>query len=241
MQRCPFFECPYGFAWLLQLAAELWEWDDPQATEWAIALKPLETQVATNFYRWLQELDFPDRTGSHFNTAFALSLVLDWAKSQNNRNVADLIKIKTQQFYLRDRSYPLQIEPLAYDFVSPALAETDLMRRILSPLDFANWLTDFLPEVLTQDSDLCLQPIQVANSNNYLQSHFRGLNLSRAWMLEGILSKLPAYDARLVTLRSIAVSHRQHGLSSVDGNHYASSHWLGTFTVYLLTARGLCG
>lgn len=239
LQRCPFFECPYGFAWLLQLAAELKEWEDPQGREWAIALEPLETQVATNFYRWLQELDFPDRTGSHFNTAFPLSLALDWARSQNNRDVADLIAAKAQQFYQCDRSYPLQIEPLAYDFVSPAFAEADLMRRILTPSDFANWLTDFLPQLLVP-SDLCLQPVQVVNSNNYLQSHFRGLNLSRAWMLEGIFSRLPAYDPRLDKLRSLAVLHRQHGLSGADGDRYASSHWLGTFAVYLLTARGLC-
>ncbi len=40
------FERPYGLAWLLQLAAELREWDDPQAREWAAALKPLETRAA---------------------------------------------------------------------------------------------------------------------------------------------------------------------------------------------------
>src|SRR5882724_587817 len=34
------FERPYGLAWLLQLAAELKEWDDPQARQWSATLKP---------------------------------------------------------------------------------------------------------------------------------------------------------------------------------------------------------
>ena len=36
------FERPYGLAWLLQLAAELHEWDDPDAKNLAANLRPLE-------------------------------------------------------------------------------------------------------------------------------------------------------------------------------------------------------
>jgi hypothetical protein len=36
------FERPYGLAWLLQLVAELHEWNDPQAREWAQNLRPAE-------------------------------------------------------------------------------------------------------------------------------------------------------------------------------------------------------
>src|SRR5262245_1931564 len=37
------FERPYGLAWLLQLCAELREWQSPQAREWHLALAPLES------------------------------------------------------------------------------------------------------------------------------------------------------------------------------------------------------
>ncbi|MDZ8260649.1 DUF2891 domain-containing protein [Nostoc sp. ChiQUE01b] len=237
--RCPFFECPYGFSWLLQLATELREWDDSQAKEWLAALEPLETLVANNFYHWLEKLELPNRTGAHSQTAFPLGLALDWAQSQKNKDFADLIEDKAQKFYQSDRNYPLHFEPLGYDFVSPCLAEADLMRRILSPTDFANWLTDFLPHLLTEDAVNWLQPVQTTKPNDYLQSHFRGLNLSRAWMLEGIISQLPDNDSRLDTLRSVTVLHRQCGLVDVASDHYSSSHWLGTFVVYLITARGL--
>src|SRR6204780_3074041 len=36
------FERPYGLAWLLQLIAELREWDDLEARQWSAWLRPLE-------------------------------------------------------------------------------------------------------------------------------------------------------------------------------------------------------
>lgn len=240
LHRCPFFECPYGFSWLLQLATELYEWHDSQAKEWLAVLEPLETLIANNFYHWLQQLELPDRTGAHSQTAFSLCLTLDWARSRNNENLANLIENKARKFYLNDRDYPLHFEPLGYDFISPCLAEADLMRRILSSTDFTNWFTDFLPQLLIEEADYWLQPVQVADPHDYLQSHFRGLNLSRAWMIEGVISRLPNNDSRINRLRSTAALHCQCGMVDVASTHYSSSHWLGTFAVYLTTARGLC-
>lgn len=236
-QRLPFFECPYGMAWLLQLVAELREWENLLAKEWLSALEPLETLVANNLYRWLQGLELPDRTGTHNQTAFALGLALDWADLTENKSFVDLVKDKAQTFYLSDRNYPLQIEPLGYDFLSPCLAEADLMRRVIPPVVFADWLTDFLTQLPVENS-VWLQPVTVMNPQNYKQSHFCGLNLSRAWMLEGIIAGLPDGDRRVPALRAAALLHRQSGLENVASEHYASNHWLGTFAVYLLTARG---
>ncbi|PMB45335.1 hypothetical protein CEN39_27305 [Fischerella thermalis CCMEE 5201] len=238
LHKHPYFECPYGFAWLLQLAAELREWHDTQAKQWLTVLEPLETLVADNLHRWLQNLELPNRTGTHSQTAFALGLVIDWARISKNENLVDLIANKIRKFYLSDQNYPLHYEPLSYDFISPCLAEADLMRRILSPTDFANWLTDFLPQLPVDESVDWLQPIKVTHPQNYLQSHFYGLNLSRAWMLEGIIFGLPDKDPRIKTLRAAAVLHRQSSTIEAVSEHYSSSHWLGTFVVYLLTGRG---
>ena len=240
LQRREFWECPYGFAWLLQLAAELREWDDDQSVDWLAALEPLEMLVGANFRRWLQKLEWPDRTGGHSNTAFPLGLALDWARFREHQDFVNLIEDKARRFYLDDQNYPIHIEPLGYDFVSPSLAEADLMRRILSPIDFADWLTNFLPHLFTHEAGRLLQPAKVSTLNDYLQSHFQGLNLSRAWMLEGIISRLPSDDARLDGLRSMSATHRQCGLVDATSEHYSSSHWIGTYAVYLLTGRGLC-
>jgi len=238
-QRLPFFECPYGLVWLLQLATELHEWDSPQAKGWLSVLEPLLTLVANNLHHFFQTLELPNRTGMHNQTAFALGLALDWANLTENASFVDLVKDQAQTFYFSDRNYSLQFEPLGYDFLSPCLAEADLMRRVLSSVGFANWLTEFLPQLPVEEKVHWLQPAIVTNPQNYMQSHFHGLNLSRAWMLEGIISGLPDDDSRVVALRSTALLHRQSGLRNVTSEHYASSHWLGTFAVYLVTNRGL--
>ena len=70
-------------------------------------------------------------------------------------------------------------------------------------------------------------------------AHLDGLNLSRAWMLEGIASGLPEGDPRIAALESAAERHRTAGLAAVTGEHYEGGHWLGSFAVYLTTTRGI--
>ncbi|MEO1372891.1 MAG: DUF2891 domain-containing protein [Cyanobacteria bacterium J06635_10] len=238
-QHHPRFECPYGVAWLLQLAAELHEWDDVNVKQWRVALQPLENLIADNLQRWLQKLTICDRTGMHKQTAFALGLILDWAVITENADFVNLVESKAKQFYLNDRNYSLRFEPLGYDFLSPSLATADLMRRILTKTAFADWLSEFLPDIPIDDSTNWLKPVEVDNSEDYMQSHFHGLNLSRAWMLEGIIANLPNSDRRINTLHNTADIHRQIGLANAALEHYAGSHWLGTFAVYLTTSRGL--
>ena len=86
------FERPYGLAWLLQLAAELREWDDPQARQWSAALRPLEAVVIQRVSAWLPKLGHPIRTGEHNNTAFGLGLMLDYAGVARNREFAALLE-----------------------------------------------------------------------------------------------------------------------------------------------------
>lgn len=73
------FERPYGLAWLLQLAMELREWDDPQAKEMAGDLRPLEQAAVERLSAWLPKLSNPVRIGEHDQTAFGLGLMLDYA------------------------------------------------------------------------------------------------------------------------------------------------------------------
>jgi hypothetical protein len=70
-------------------------------------------------------------------------------------------------------------------------------------------------------------------------AHIDGLNLSRAWMLEGIASGLPAGDERRAALLASASAHAQAALPAVTGEHYEGGHWLGTFAVYLTARAGI--
>ena len=233
------FERPYGLAWLLQLAAELHEWDDADARRWSEALAPLERLAVERVSAWLPKLTRPVRSGEHSQTAFALGLMLDWARLTRAREFEALVRSRAQSFFLNDRDAPLAYEPSGEDFLSPVLAEADVVRRILPPAEFAAWLRRFLPGIPANGASEWLKPGVVTDPSDGKLVHLDGLNLSRAWMLEGLARALPQADNRLPSLRAAARIHRQAGLDAVTGAHYEGGHWLGTFAVYLVTERGL--
>jgi hypothetical protein len=230
------FERPYGLAWLLQLAAELRSWPDADAREWSSALAPLETAAARRLSEWLPKLRYPIRVGEHDQTAFAFGLVWDWAKVAKDDAMASLLEARIRDFYLGDRGCPLSYEPSGQDFLSPCLAEADLVRRVLPADRFAKWLAEFLPGIPAQAANSWLPPAEVTDRRDPKLAHLDGLNLSRAWMLEGIVRGLPRGDSRRTALLAAAVAHRDAALPAVTGEHYEGGHWLGTFAVYLTTA-----
>jgi hypothetical protein len=239
------FERPYGLAWLLQLCAELREWDDDQAREMAANLRPLEDAAVERLKTWLPKLSHPVRIGEHDQTAFGLGLMLDYARSTKNDSVARLATDSAKKFFLADKNCPLNYEPSGEDFLSPCLAEADVMRRVLSQGEFAKWLQDFLPQIpeAPRQSDAATTnwlPVTVSpDPSDPKLAHLDGLNLSRAWMLEGIASALPADDPRRLALSAAAGGHRRAGIAAVTGAHYEGGHWLGSFAVYLTTRRGI--
>jgi Protein of unknown function (DUF2891) len=195
------FERPYGLAWLLTLAAELR----------SDVLKPLEDAVLERFSTWLAKLPYPVRSGEHSNTAFALGLALDSHRCES-------FERRARDFYIKDRRAPIEYEPSGEDFLSPCLAEADVMRRVLSRDEFAAWFTEFLRDLSG------LKPVVSPDASDPKFSHLDGLNLSRAWMLRGI----GGYE-------ELADLHARAGLGAVTGEHYVGAHWLATFAVYLLT------
>jgi len=232
------FERPYGLGWLLQLAAELRAWDDPDAQAWAAALAPLEAEVALRLRAWLPKLRYPVRVGEHAQTAFALGLAWDWAGVAGDEGMRALLAERIRAYYSGDRACPLAYEPSGEDFLSPCLAEADLMRRVLAPPRFARWLDRFLPGIPRTRSGAWLAPGIVTDRSDPKLAHLDGLNLSRAWMLEGIAHGLPVGDGRVPALRAAAARHAKEALPAVTGEHYEGGHWLGSFAVYLTTSAG---
>jgi hypothetical protein len=230
------FERPYGLAWLLQLAAELREWDDPDAKKWSAALAPLERAAVDRVSAWVPKLTKPIRIGEHDQTAFALGLMLDWAKVAGDATFETLLKARIDAWYGADRDCPLSWEPNGQDFLSPCLAEADLMRRVKSPEQYAPWLRAFLPKVGEKN---WLEPAVVTDRADPKLAHLDGLNLSRAWMLEGVVSGLAESDSLVSALNAAALAHRTAGLAAVSGEHYEGGHWLGSFAVYLTSRRGV--
>jgi hypothetical protein len=228
------FERPYGLAWLLMLAAELRTSPNPDDAQLEAVLAPLETVAADHVRAWLPRLHYPTRSGEHSQTAFAFGLVWEWAEVVGDLPMQQDLAAKARQFYLADRDCPLRYEPSGEDFLSPCLAEADFMRRVLAPKEFGRWLGRFLPDIPHRvRRELWLVPGIVTDRSDGRLGHLDGLNLSRAWMLEGIAAGLPAGDSRIPVLRLAAAIHQRVALPAVTGEQYAGGHWLGTFALFL--------
>ncbi len=238
MESRPAFERPYGLAWLLQLEAELAAWDDPDARRWSEALAPLASVCAERLGGWFAILPRPVRSGVHSQSAFAMGLALDRARVVGDAAANDLAA-RARDLHGDDRDLPLHLEPSGEDFLSPSLGAADLIRRVLPPNDFAMWLTRALPGIPHEGTADWLAPLPSPDRADGRLAHLDGLTLSRAFMLEGIAAGLPGSDPRLPALGAAARVHRRLGIAAVDDRHYEGAHWLGTFAVYLLTARGL--
>jgi hypothetical protein len=228
------FERTYGWAWLLQLAAELHGWDDPDARRWSAHLAPLTETIALCYLAFLPKQTYPVRTGVHANTAFGLALALDYARAVGHAELAALIAERATTYYAADRDAPAAWEPGGEDFLSPSLVEADLMRRVLPLADFAAWLHGFLPHGLPAP---LRAPAIVSDRSDGKLAHLDGLNLSRAWCLRAIANALPAAasdDALRVELTAAADAHAAAGLAHVATGDYMGEHWLASFAVYLL-------
>jgi hypothetical protein len=233
------FERPYGLAWLLQLAAELREWDDPDAFAWRALLGPLEALAAERLGDWLAKLPGPIRSGVHSQSAFALGLAHDWARATGSAGLETLIETRARSWHGADVVAPIGYEPSAHDFLSPIWGEADLMRRVLPPDEYAPWLERFLPDLESPIAQRWLAPVASPDPSDGHLAHLDGLNLSRAWMLEAVAASLPTAEPRRPVLGEAAARHAAVGLGALTGEHYAGAHWLGSFAVYLLTRRGL--
>ena len=239
VERRPGFERPYGLAWLLQLAAELHGWDTPAVDGWTQALAPLEELAAKRLIEWAARLPWPVRSGEHSQSAFALGLALDWARDTGRREYRERLAKECVRLYRGDTGAPVAYEPSAHDFLSPALAEADVLRRVLTREAFANWIYTFLPDPREETLTRWLSPVTPPDRGDGKFAHLDGLNLSRAWMLDGVLCGLSETHELYSVLERASAMHAAAGLEGAMTRDWMGTHWLGSFAVYLLTRRGV--
>jgi len=225
------YERTYGWAWLLQLAAELHGWSDPGARRWAAHLSPLTSAIVARYLAFLPRQSYPIRTGIHANTAFGLALALDYARAAGHLELAALLIERATTYYAADRDAPAAWEPSGEDFLSPSLMEADLLRRVLPPAEFAGWLHGFFPHGVPASLQ---QPAIVSDRSDPKLAHLDGLNLSRAWCLRAIAKGLPAGDPLRAALIDAGDAHATTALAHVATGDYMGEHWLASFAVYLL-------
>ncbi len=213
------YERPYGWAWLLKLAAELALLPEPH---WANAIAPLATVIADRFKAFLPIATYPVRAGTHGNTAFALRLAADYPDA----DLFALLGHTATRWYGADTACPAWDEPGGDDFLSPALVEAVCMRR-LHGADFPAWFERFLPDIASGRPAVLFTPANPSDRTDGKIAHLDGLNLSRAWCLRSL--------ARFGgdTLRHAADRHLDAAMPHLSG-HYMGEHWLATYALLAL-------
>jgi hypothetical protein len=224
------FKRPYGWAWLLKLAAELALHADDR---WWRNLVPLAEVIAQRFRDFLPLSTYPVRVGTHFNTAFGLRMAADYASITKDEALANLLRETGMRWYGEDTDCPAWGEPGGDDFQSPALIEAECMRRLLPPEIFLSWFDRFLPRLIESKPATLFRPATVTDRTDGKIAHLDGLNLSRAWCWRSLGNALPeGYNRRVLALEA-ARNHLTAGLPHIAGD-YMGEHWLASFAVLAL-------
>jgi hypothetical protein len=229
------FERTYGWAWLLKLAEELHDWDDPEGRQWSRNVQPLAETVVARYLAFLPKQNYPIRSGVHPNTAFGLCFALDYARVVKQKPLRDLIEQRSRDYYATDAEIPAAWEPSGADFLSPSLMEADLMRRVMPPAEFRAWLKRFLPGLSRGEPKTLFTPAEVTDRSDPQLVHLDGVNLSRAWCMRSIAAALPQDDPARKVLVDSAAWHAEAALRNVASGDYVGEHWLASFAVYLLS------
>jgi hypothetical protein len=226
------FERPYGWAWALELQAELLRHESDEGRRWASTLAPLAKEFVRRFEAYLSLATYPVRAGVHSNTAFALLLARDYAVAARKSGFAGLCAEAALRWYGTDRGCP-GWEPSQDDFLSPALIEAALLADVMPKEDFADWLAGFLPRAAQGQPATLFTPAKVADRSDGKIAHLDGLNLSRAWCWRRIVTDLPPSDPLRVRVEAAIDAHLTSALGHVAGD-YMGEHWLATFALLAL-------
>ena len=229
------FERPYGWAWLLMLSAELTRNHSPEGQRWGRALRPLTESFVARFNEFLPTAVYPIRVGTHFNTAFALALLFEYATTTGDDRFAKLIRTKATKWYGVDTDCQAW-EPGGDDFLSPALIEAECMGRVLDANDWKPWMDRFLPRIGQREPATLFAPAIVSDRSDGKIAHLDGLNLSRAWCWRRLASRLSADDPRRSIALDSAERHLSASLPHVAGD-YAGEHWLATYALLAVLAE----
>ncbi len=231
------FERPYGWAWLLMLAAELARHNSAQGRAWADAIQPLAKAFVTRFTNFLPRSTYPIRVGTHFNSAFAIALALEYADTMKDKRFGRLLRGRAVSWFSGDADCQAW-EPGGDDFLSPALMEAACMRRSLDDNLFSPWFDKFLPRLSRGEPATLFTPATVSDRTDGKIAHLDGLNLSRAWCWRQLASDWRHDDPRGELVLEAVSRHLNASMPHVAGD-YMGEHWLATFALLVLSGNGV--
>ncbi len=231
------FEFPYGTSWLLKVAQELNEWNDPLAKKWLKNLQPLTDFLVEKYIKQWPTIDDATYTGDHYSSAFGLSFALDYARSVKNTALETVCLDASKKFFGSITTFPLVKEPFGYDFMSAGLLIADLMRKVLPQADYVVWLRSFAPDLFTMDGIPTVLAVKHLAVHDGYASHWDGFHLNRIWCLNGILKSLPPNELNPAIKKSWIDAQKEmwdYAQQSIGKGNYDVDHWLSSFSVFAL-------
>ena len=225
------FERTYGWAWLMKLYSELISWKYDKAQEWALNMKPLIDLLSERTILFLDKLSTPLRPGTHANTAFSFSLMIEYAQLADDKALFNKIKDYSIKHFLGDTNCPVGYEPSGTDFLSPCLAEAGLMASLLDNSEFNEWLYNFFPSFDEKSFSNIIKTPEVLDPMDPGIGHLIGLMFHRAWTLKDIATKLNNKTDKIL-FQTIAKNHSERGYDIMFKSGYGGEHWLATFAIY---------
>jgi hypothetical protein len=241
LRRHPLYERPYGWGWGLALAASVARSRVPLIATLAPGVAPFAEVLFDRVLGWVATTPEPVRHGVHGNSAFGLRHALQAARALRRDDVADAVTDAARRWFARDAGWPFAWERSGHDFLSPGLAEAELMATVLDADAFAEWATAFFA-ALTPGSQL-LRPAAVLDVHDGQQVHLFGLGLSTSAAASRVAITLRSNGiggelglgnkgrvAELIELlEGAAPSLLGAAIDAAVSDEFMSSHWLATF------------
>jgi hypothetical protein len=226
------FERTYGWAWLLKLQLELEKSDQEYAHKLAENLRPLSNLIIERYIEFLPKLVYPQRVGTHSNTAFGLSLAYEYAQFSQNDSLMKCIQFHSKRFFANDINCPFSWEPSGTDFLSPCMEELHLMHQILPKATFISWCKKFAKPLF--DKSFNWETAKVSDREDGHLVHLDGLNFSRAWCFYSLAK---AYPKEFGHLKSMADLHFNYSIKAITDGNYEGEHWLASFALHALEMK----
>lgn len=223
------FERTYGWTWLLKLQQELDVSKELYAAELASNLKPLTDLIAERYIEFLPKLVYPQRVGTHSNTAFGLTFAYDYALHSKNEALKLSIETHAKRFFMNDQDCPFAWEPSGTDFLSPCMEELHLMQKILPRKEFLAWAKQFAKPLFSKK--FTWETAKVSDREDGHLVHLDGLNFSRAWCFYALANEFPKEFGHL---KGMAETHFNYSLPSIVDGNYEGEHWLASFALHAL-------
>ncbi|WP_138444357.1 DUF2891 family protein [Sinomonas susongensis] len=237
----PSWERPYGWAWLVRLAAACAASPDDEIRGWGRSLEGCVDVVARLVPEWLAKVEYPVRHGLHTNSAFGVALLLDAFRALGRTEAAEACERAARRWFGADAGWASEWELSGQDFLSAGLSEADLMQRVLPADEFAEWFVRFLPGLRAESRMLAV--VGVTDESDGYMVHLHGLNLSRAGQISRVLRALRAAEAPSAASSEAVLAGAlepliRAGLGALESEDFMSTHWLASFAWDALESIG---